>query len=152
MEPISLSSAAASFVALGLQIYGGLVSYLGAVKARPDDLASANRQLTRLRALLNLIPTTVGAVRAQHPASITAVGECARSCENEMKALQGLLTKLDDSPSSSGHSVIESIREGKKKLPYPFSRDRIAKLEGLLEKVNGTTKTSCQAGRSSTVM
>jgi len=160
-EAAGIAGTAAGIVSLGIQLYSGISSYLEAIKGRKEDLAAVSRHLQSLRAAVRVLETAIPRLLTQHQAASDAVQHCLQNCNHQMKALEALFATLVDSPSlqstseprgeasqttstPSGPSarVVAKLRDGKKKLSYPFERPKLEILEGRVRDVNATLKTA----------
>ncbi|KAI3321680.1 hypothetical protein HD806DRAFT_503159 [Xylariaceae sp. AK1471] len=120
-DPLSIAGLATGVISLGLQAAGGLVDYLDAVKARPEELSSAKQQATNMDDLLLTIQDLLPQVVSGWPASATTIERHVKSCNTELSALYALLFELSQ-PSTSSSSIRLRLAEQKKKLTYPFNR------------------------------
>ena len=64
-EAVGLAASVAGLLSLGLQITGGIATYLDALESRQDELASIKRQNDALSAALDTIKTATS--RFQSP-------------------------------------------------------------------------------------
>lgn len=142
-DPLSVAGLAAGLVSLGLQVTGGLVSYVGAIRSRPKDLASANGYINSIRAAINHINSSSARTQASQTAS-DSIKLSVDACRDELKALEELIVKLSTS-QHGGTTVRGKIRDGSKKLTYAFHRPDIKELEDKLLRAYTTLQGVMQA-------
>lgn len=143
-EPVGITGTAAGLVSLGLQLYDGINKYLGAVKGRQKDLDSARRLAETMQKCLRAINE---AKESTTDASVTvsdAVSDCVFSCENELKALEALVTRLQGS-TTPAETLSAKAKEKARKYTFPFHRDSILELEGRLHSTNQVLQTALHA-------
>lgn len=142
-DPLSVAGLAAGLVSLGLQVTGGLVSYVGAIRSRPEDLASANGYINSIRAAINHINSSSACAQASQTASDN-IKFSVDACKDELKALEELIVKLSAS-QHGGTTVRGKIRDGSKKLTHAFHRADIKELEDRLSRAYTTLQGAMQA-------
>ncbi|AEO69059.1 uncharacterized protein THITE_42560 [Thermothielavioides terrestris NRRL 8126] len=143
-DPLSVAGLATGVVSLGLQVYGGITSYLDALKCRKEDIASARQQVECLDKALQVVKTSLPQLQQEHQAPTAAVRGCLDSCSRELKGLQTLIAELagPDKATSGGKEKVQAFS---KKLRYPFNRPKIELLEMRLRNANSTLQLALQA-------
>lgn len=118
-DPLSVAGLTAGMVSLGLQVCGGITSYLDALKCGEQDIASTRQQTDRLDKALQAVEASLLQPQQKHQAPTAAVHGCLDSCSQEFKALQTLMDQLagpDQTPSggrkypSFGQKVALSVQ------------------------------------------
>ncbi|KAI8631711.1 hypothetical protein F5Y19DRAFT_473390 [Xylariaceae sp. FL1651] len=142
-DPLSVAGLAAGVVSLGLQVVGGLLEYLDAMKARPEELNAAKQQANDMKGLLLTIQDLLPQIEKNWPASANTVEHHVNSCRIELSALNDLLLELSQ-PEAQFSSIRVKFVEQKKKLSYPFNRSYVGRLESRLAKVNSSLQTALQ--------
>ncbi|KAI0190513.1 hypothetical protein EV127DRAFT_481190 [Xylaria flabelliformis] len=142
-DPLSIAGLVTSVVSLGLQVVGGLSDYLNAVKARAEDLSSANQQATNMKDLLLTIQDLLPQIKTSWPTSATLLERHIQSCNTEISALYTMVSELSQ-PASSSSGIRLKLAEQKQKLTYPFNRNHLSNLEERLVKVNSALQTALQ--------
>lgn len=125
-------------VSLGLQTCAIVKTYLGAVKSRADDLASATQLADRFQTSLNALQTI--SIQPQHQSANSNVVSCVTLCQNEINALKQVVSRLCSAGSQI--TVKEQLKEKAKKYSYPFNRADVQKLETKLTKANNALQTA----------
>jgi len=143
-DPISITSTAAGLVSLGIQVYDGLSKYLGAIKARAEELSSARRQADTLRSLLTAIEAALPSFRTEHAAETSPAQACLQACQTELGNLRAALSELEDKTSQQLAGMRGKIAEGKRKLTYPFHRERLERLEQRIHSVNSSLQLAIE--------
>ncbi|KAI1289127.1 hypothetical protein F5Y03DRAFT_388847 [Xylaria venustula] len=142
-DPLSVAGLVTGVISLGLQVAGGLVEYLDAVKGRKEELNSVKQQATEMKDFLLTVKDLLPQLERRWPASATVITRHVGSCDSELSALHALLSELSH-PDSSGLGIRDKFAEKKKKLTYPFNRAHITRLEERLTKVNNALQTALQ--------
>ncbi|KAJ3571170.1 hypothetical protein NPX13_g5471 [Xylaria arbuscula] len=140
-DPLSVAGLVTGAISLCLQLTGGLIDYLDAVKGRTEDLSSAKRKATQTSSLLLAIRDLYPQLKTSWPASATLVDKHVKSCETELSALHAYLSELSQHPSS-GSGLRFKFHEKQKMLTYPFNRSHITRLEERLASVNSTLQVA----------
>ncbi|RYP62588.1 hypothetical protein DL771_009667 [Monosporascus sp. 5C6A] len=143
-DPISVVGLVAGLASLGIQVCGGITHYLDAVKCHADDVASARRQARSFKDVLQIIQETVTLVDSDHRIPATAVVECIKSCEAELKILESFVSELTGDATSPANFK-GKIKEQTKKLSYAFNRSKLDQLEAKLARANGIFQTAVQS-------
>ncbi len=142
-DPVSILGTASGVVSLGIQVWAGLNTYLEAVKDRRRDLDSAYRELQSLRAALDVIQAAIPRLQTRYPTPTSTVTKCLGSCQTELQALQEVLVGLQDSATPPS-DLKGKIKEGKKKLSYPFHRPSVERVQTRLARANAAFQTALQ--------
>ncbi|KAH6632437.1 hypothetical protein F5144DRAFT_489559 [Chaetomium tenue] len=143
-DPLSVAGLAAGMVSLGLQVCGGITSYLDALKCGEQDIASTRQQIDRLGRALQAVEASLPQPQQEHQAPTAAVHGCLDSCNQELKGLETLMAHLagPDQNPSGGREKIQALS---KRLCYPFNRPKIEQLEMRLRNTNATLQLALQA-------
>jgi hypothetical protein len=145
------ASLVVSVLSLGLQVHEGLSSYINAIKARSEELSSTDRQNQRLQQLLVLTAARVLDLQRKYPQSTSHTFTCLQLCEDEIRALDDLLTSLGDSTASSisttptmppTTSTVVKFKNCAKRLAYPLNRGQIQKLEERVSRANSALQNA----------
>ncbi|KAK6064157.1 hypothetical protein SCUP234_13117 [Seiridium cupressi] len=111
---------AAGLLSLSFQVYGGISSYVNAVRGRKEDLIVVSTQVEDLRRCLETIRDTIPGLEARDVAAHAAVKAALISCEAEMKALKNLHDQLPEEklylPFSSAKHFKATAKVAKRKL------------------------------------
>ncbi|KAK7750502.1 hypothetical protein SLS62_007581 [Diatrype stigma] len=143
-DPFSIAGSAAGLISLGIQIGGGIITYLNAIKCRADDIASVKRQAQNFETVLSIIQAALDRVDPSHQVPISAVAECLGSCEAEIKGLEDFVSEIAGG-SSSQPTFKDKVKEKARKLAYAFDQPKLEQLESRLSRVNGILQTALQA-------
>jgi hypothetical protein len=145
-DPLSVAGLAAGVISLGLQVCGGITSYVEAVECREQDIASARQQNHSLRQTLQVAQTCLVQLQddGMHQAAAIAVRDCVHSSTQELKALNALVGEL------TGHGQPMTGRGNKikaqgRRLLYPFNRPKLVLLETRLRNANAALQLTIQA-------
>lgn len=130
-EAVGLAASVAGLVSLGLQVTGGIVTYLDALENRQDELASVKRQNDALSAALDIIQAATS--RFQGQPHDHAVQNNIQSCNAELQALEVLLAELANCDTSTWRQRLRSTR---KKLSYAFDRSKVHQMAQRLHHAN----------------
>ncbi|KAK0100391.1 hypothetical protein ONS96_007672 [Cadophora gregata f. sp. sojae] len=144
-DPLSIVGTTAGLLSLGIQVYGGIKEYLGAIQTRDEDLEGVRRHASLLKDSLAAIEKGIQSTAIHEQPSIPSVVFCLQSCKTELNSLRIFLFELGYPPATPSTSLRATISEGKKKLVYPFKRGTITKLEDRLRNVNGILHTALQS-------
>ncbi|KAK8061164.1 hypothetical protein PG997_015385 [Apiospora hydei] len=90
-DAFGLAASVAGLISLGLQVTGGIASYLDALESRHEELASVKRQNDALTASLDLIKAASSRAQTHHGHAITT---SIQLCEAELRAAEVLLAAL----------------------------------------------------------
>ncbi|KAI1249155.1 hypothetical protein MGN70_008764 [Eutypa lata] len=142
-DPFTIVGLAAGLASLGIQVCGGITTYLDGIKCQADDIASVKRQVQSLESVLQAVRTTLPRIDSSHQVSTTAVVECLRSFEAELETLGKFVSKLT-ADIVTPTKFKDKVKEQTKKLTYPFNRSKLNQLEARLVQVNGIFQTSLQ--------
>lgn len=142
-DPLSVAGLAAGVVSLGLQVTGGLMSYLDAIRSREEDLALAKQYSGSIQAAINQIDSSPSCTQASQRAS-ASIKASVDACKTQLKALEDLVNKLSSAPSSNA-TLRSKLRDNSKKLVYAFHRSNIKELEDSLSRANITLQGAMQA-------
>ncbi|KAK8067259.1 hypothetical protein PG997_014006 [Apiospora hydei] len=133
VESVGLAASVAGLLSLGLQVTGGLVAYLDALKSRGEELASVKRQNDSLAAALSAIKAAFSSsLRNQH--HIPAVMRSIQACEGELQAAEELLASLANCDTRTWR---QRMKTKTKKLTYSFDRSKIQQINQRLHHANG---------------
>jgi len=119
-DPFSIANGVAGIVSLGLTICYGLNRYLDGIKDQGAEISSASSQLDSLQLILVNIQQCqqkLGGGNAQ--TAKAAVESCVGLCGDQLKALNGILNRLERNDSSPNHAK-SKWRELKSSIVYPF--------------------------------
>lgn len=142
-DPFTIVGLAAGLASLGIQVCGGITTYLDGIKCQADDIASVKRQVQSLESVLQAVRTTLPRIDSSHQVSTTAVVECLRSFEAELETLGKFVSKLT-ADIVTPTKFKDKVKEQTKKLTYPFNRSKLNQLGARLVQVNGIFQTSLQ--------
>lgn len=142
-DPITIVGLVAGLTSLGIQVCGGITTYLDAIKCHADDIAYVKRQVQSLETVLQVVRTTLPRIDSSHQASITAVVECLKLFETEIEALRSFVSKLTGGTTTAANFK-DKVKEQTKKLTYAFNRTKLDQLESRLVHANGIFQTSLQ--------
>lgn len=130
-EPIGLAASVAGLISLGLQITGGIVTYVNALEGRQDDLASVKRQNDAFAATLNIVRAASSRFQGhQHDQTIKLN---LVSCETELHALEELLANLADCDTATWR---HRLKNKTKKLTYAFHQSKVQQMLQRLQHAN----------------
>jgi hypothetical protein len=150
MDPVSIGGAVVGVFSLGMQITKWAATYVDSLQCQQQDVASARNQLQSMTGLLQFIqattPTTLihsenePADDAEHQALWT----CIQNFNREIRLLEALLVELtgNDKREYGAKSLRRSLRDQKKRLTYPYQRDKLVKLEESVGRANGALQTA----------
>ncbi|KAK8062129.1 hypothetical protein PG997_014226 [Apiospora hydei] len=142
-DPLSVAGLAAGLVSLGIQVTGGLVSYLDAIRNREEDLALATQYAGSIQAAIHHISTSPSCAQASETASASIMASID-ACEAQLKALGAFVGRLSSSQVRSS-TLRHKMRTGSKKLLYAFYRPGIKELEDRLARAECTLQGAMQA-------
>ncbi|KAJ9157850.1 hypothetical protein NKR23_g745 [Pleurostoma richardsiae] len=142
-DPVGIAGTVTGLVSLGLQVYGGVTEYLDAIEARKEDISAAARRAEILRVAIDGIRGASSKIGPKYDLTRSAVTAGIWSCKTELQSLSNLIAELR--PSMPPINLQEKLKEGAKKLHYPFRRRDLLRLEERLDKVNGMLQTALQA-------
>ncbi|KAK8001061.1 hypothetical protein PG991_013283 [Apiospora marii] len=144
-DPLSVAGLAAGLVSLGLQVAGGISSYLDAIKSRSDELASVERGLNGIRIILTELESACSQSQAQQPAS-GKLNRCIEACTAELNSFDDLSSITQGATGTHDPKFRQRLREKHQQLVYPLKhRPRVERLESRIRKLHGTLQTSLQA-------
>ncbi|ROW11627.1 hypothetical protein VMCG_01293 [Cytospora schulzeri] len=143
-DAIGLAASVAGLVSLGLQVAGGIGSYIDGVKARKEELAAVSTRVRHMHGSIEVLRNAIPDLSASNQAASSAATSVMKTCEEELGALADVLQGLLDFPALE-HGLKDSIREQKKKLTYPFHRPSLNNLERRLDSTNNVLQTAIQA-------
>lgn len=126
---IGLAASVAGLVSLGIQLTGGIASFLDALENRQKELESVRRQNEALTAALTIIKTA-SFQNQQHNDAIT---QNTQTCEAELRAVESLLAELANCDTSTWRKRLKSKKQ---KLSYVFDRKKVEQLVQRLHHAN----------------
>ncbi|KAK8035749.1 hypothetical protein PG991_001822 [Apiospora marii] len=133
-ESVGLAASIAGLVSLGLQITGGIASYLDALESRRDELASVRRQNEALAAALDTIQAATSHNFFQSHQHDPAIEKNTQCCKEELQAVEELLAALADCDTTTWR---QRFKNKKKKLTYAFDRPKVKVIVQRLQNANG---------------
>ncbi|KAJ9141639.1 hypothetical protein NKR23_g7786 [Pleurostoma richardsiae] len=149
MDPLSVTTAVTGFVSLGIQVVGGLVTYLDAIKDREDDLRAANDRVQQLHRQIKTVNTVTEQIGVQHLGASDDVKHCIVSCEKQLKELEDFLVEIgggqqvtQTTPVPRSSRLKDAIEQIKKKGSYPFRRSKIKMLRTRLDNTVDALQTA----------
>ncbi|KAI8626019.1 hypothetical protein F5Y19DRAFT_448661 [Xylariaceae sp. FL1651] len=142
-DPLSVGGLALGVVSLGIQVYSGVKTYIDAITARGDELASIQRRVRDLQSLLRTIQSVERKLQ-QTATSPQLLTECLTHCETELQALHSFLVGLCGTSTTPGHDFAARIQEHAKKLSYYSHRKELSRLEMRLDKANQSLNTALE--------
>ncbi|KAK7959814.1 uncharacterized protein PG986_004668 [Apiospora aurea] len=107
-ESVGLAASVAGLVSLGLQITGGIASYLDALESRRDELTSVRRQNDALAAALDTIKTATSHNSFQGQQHVSATERNTQCCKAELQAIEELLAELADCDTTTWRQDISA--------------------------------------------
>ncbi|KFA54720.1 hypothetical protein S40293_00693 [Stachybotrys chartarum IBT 40293] len=134
---------AAGVISLGFQLHGAASKYIDGFRSAKQEVRSAQALLDCLGASLEVLDSALGKIGPIDQATERSIHLCEKALEGEMKALSELLDKLKE--QDPGESLRAHLREQKKKLAYPFSRENLQRLESRLGTLNTILSTALNA-------
>ncbi len=145
-DPLSIVGLAAGLVSLGLQVGGGIKTYLDALDCREQDMASVRQQNDTLAATLRTIETLLipSQLEPAHQKATEAVRDCLDSCRKELNSLSHLVTDLTGCSASTAVGRRDRIKAEGKRVLYPFTRPKLDELGKRLHSANATLQLSLQ--------
>ncbi|KAK7934584.1 hypothetical protein PG985_000079 [Apiospora marii] len=142
-DPLSVAGLAAGVVSLGIQVTGGLVSYLDAIRSREEDLRLAKQYVGSIQAAINHIDSSPSCTQASQMAS-ASIKFSVDACKAQLKGLEALVNKLSSTPGSSA-TLRSKLRDTSKKLAYAYRRQDVKELEERLSRANSSLQGAMQA-------
>ncbi|KAH8649903.1 hypothetical protein BX600DRAFT_502266 [Xylariales sp. PMI_506] len=130
-DPLSVSGLVTGIVSLGLQVCGGVLDYLDALKCRTQEIAAAKRYVQNLEILIQAIKSSSARAQSQDAAVNTALRTCLESCDMQLKALDSLIGELTGA-NTTITDWVQRAKQQKKKLSYAFDRTKVARVEARL--------------------
>lgn len=143
-DPLSAAGLAVGVLSLGIQVSGGVTTYIDSLSCRDKDIASIRRQNASLQKSLEVIRESLSQFHRKHHPATTAVHECLDSCKNELSALESLISDLT-SCDQFATSQKDKFKSQGKKLLYPFSRPKVKELETRICNTNSALQLALQA-------
>ncbi|KFA65326.1 hypothetical protein S40285_02707 [Stachybotrys chlorohalonatus IBT 40285] len=114
---------AAGVISLGFQLHGAASKYIDGFRSAKQEIRSAQALLDCLGASLEVLESALGKIGPVDQATERSIHFYKKALEGEMKALSELLDKLKE--QDPGESLRAHLREQRKKLSYPFSRENL---------------------------
>lgn len=134
-DPLSVAGLASAILSLGIQVSGGITTYIDVLDCRDEDISSLRQRADTLQKTPRLVQTSLLQFQGDHQDATEAVHEYLDSCNKELKSLESLLVKLTayDQPTTDR---ARRIKNKGKRLPFPFSRGKLDQLETKLRDSN----------------
>lgn len=143
-DPLSLAGLAIGVASLGLQVCGGITTYLDAVQCREQEIASVRQQNEVLNSALQAVESSLSRLEPSYQISTAAVLGCLESCKTELNALETITTDLSNTNRTEG-SLTGRIKDKSKALKYPFKRQNVQQLENRLRQASSVLYLALQA-------
>lgn len=143
-DPLSLAGLAIGVASLGLQVCGGITTYLDAVQCREQEIASVRQQNEVLNGALQAVESSLSRLEPSYQISTAAVLGCLESCKTELNALETITTNLTNTDRAEG-SLTGRIKDKSKALKYPFKRQNVQQLENRLRQASSVLQLALQA-------
>lgn len=143
-DAIGLAASVAGLVSLGLQVAGGIGSYIDGVKARREELTVVSTGVRNMQSSINVLRNGMPGLSASNQAASGAATSAMKACEEELRSLADHLNDLVEFPAQE-HGFKNSVQQQKKKLTYPFHRPSLNNLERRLDSANNVLQTAVQA-------
>ncbi|KAK6856593.1 hypothetical protein PG995_006780 [Apiospora arundinis] len=125
MDPLSLAASVAGLVSLGIQVTGGISTYLDALKCRDEELEVIRRQNVALRSTITAIETTTSAIQTLPHNTATAAAQGIKSCTDDLGVLEAFVAQLSGSDLSTWRL---RLKDKSRRLHYAFDRPKISQL------------------------
>lgn len=142
-DPVSVAGLAVSVVSLGIQVSGGITTYIDSLSCRDKDIASIRQQNASLQKSLEVIEASLPQFHRKHHPATTAVHECLDSSKNELSTLESLISDLT-SCDQFAKSRKDKFKSQGKRLLYPFSRPKVKELETRICNTNSALQLALQ--------
>lgn len=142
-DPLSVAGLAISVISLGIQVSGGITTYIDGLNCRDQDIASVRQQNDSLVKIVQVVETSLSQLENDHQVATATTRECLQSCTKEIEALESLVSDLTACDQfTTGRR--DKIKNKGKKLLYPFSRPKLEQLETRLHNANATLQLALQ--------
>ncbi|KAK8070639.1 hypothetical protein PG997_010842 [Apiospora hydei] len=125
MDPLSLAASVVGLASFGLQVSGGISTYLDALKCREGELEAIRRQNAALRNTLAAIEATSTTIQHLSPRAAAAAAQTISSCADDLSALELFVAHLSESDLSTWRLRLKGKA---RKLHYVFDRPKINQL------------------------
>ena len=140
-DPLSIASGIAGLISLGLQTCQGIVTYYQAWSDYDEDVATTATAVKQLNGILQTLRDTIKTDAASGPAAINAVLSSIQQCEDGIKRLQKLLTKIEtkhpQTQLTTKQEVVKRLTDYRKRLLYPFRQGTLGKLRDIVSELRG---------------
>ncbi|KAI6458300.1 hypothetical protein MCOR04_008184 [Pyricularia oryzae] len=135
-DPMSVVGLVVGVISFGLDLCGGISTYLDRLNARPDDIQRAKASVSTMRVLLAKIDSIASGLPDKR-----IIDPSVLECESRIKDLGRIVTELTGE-ETGGSSLRFRVKEKSKKLMYPFRREALQQLESSLATVNSSLQTA----------
>ncbi|KAI0594823.1 hypothetical protein F4775DRAFT_572051 [Biscogniauxia sp. FL1348] len=142
-DPISLAGLGLSIASLGLQVCGGITTYLDAVRCRDEEIASVKQQNETLIKTLQVIRNSLSCHASTSPLP-DAMSTCLKLFETRLGDLQILATELTNTHRPDD-GLGKKVKDQGKLIWYPFKRPKLQQLEDKLSRANEALQLALQA-------
>ncbi|KAK7973826.1 hypothetical protein PG989_015674 [Apiospora arundinis] len=125
MDPLSLAASVAGLTSLGIQVTGGISTYLDALKCRDEELETIRRQNGVLRSIIASIETTSFAIQSLPLSAAAAAAQSIKSCTEDLDELEIFVAQLSGSDLSTWRL---RLKDKSRRLHYALDRPKISQL------------------------
>ncbi|KAK8137066.1 hypothetical protein PG984_005006 [Apiospora sp. TS-2023a] len=148
---ICVAGLAAGVVSLGLQVTGGITSYLDAIKGRQEEITSVKRDLDRIVSTLHRLRDIFSQPRAKHLTDANLQHHIV-TCLVDLVGFGDIpecITFVNQWSQSNTHSLdgefFQKLKNAQGQVMYPLKhRSKVQKLESRLHKLQESLQTSLQ--------
>ncbi|KAK0744475.1 hypothetical protein B0T21DRAFT_389806 [Apiosordaria backusii] len=139
-DALAVSGLAASIISLGIQIGGGIIKYLDAVKGQDEQIAFTRRLADNLTESLRVIETFSTSFQPTHAAPTEALIRSLKNVDAELKGLEDLVARFT---TTGRPSKLQATF--KRHVTYPLERSKITQLQDRLLQVSQALALAMQA-------
>ena len=142
MDPLSLTGLTAGLTSLGLQVTGGIITYVDSLRSQSKELESLRRLNEALETTIDVAQSILNRMPAQNKQLQDARAQCIDRCKAELNDLDTLVAKFAGMNTSTWRA---QLKEKAKQLRFPFDREKIQKLADRIVRTNSALSLALQA-------
>ncbi|KAI0505907.1 hypothetical protein F5B22DRAFT_490884 [Xylaria bambusicola] len=143
-EAFGIAASVAGIVSLGLELFKGINTYIGAVRGRDEEISAINRQTEVFQGSLKILQSALQDLDMKHQTAGNTMRAALEAGELDLKTLKDFMVKLADS-SSQPQSIESRLKHATKMLAYPFHEKPLETLQQRLDRANTSLDVAIRA-------
>lgn len=144
-EPFSAAASTASFVSLGIQVCGGLISYCRAWKSHDKKIEEAQARLTDLELTLKNLSSILPMIESLDDStaeSLHGARQKIRSCTAALNKLNDALFETESISQPAG--ILDKLHNVRVRSTWLFNKERLEGFRGSVAQTQSNLRSAIQ--------